>query len=318
MGTLQRTGYSTFWVADMDFKSPPAVIDALSQRVSHGIFGYTIPSDELIEVLRARLQADFDWIIDADWLVWLPGLVTGLNVSCRAVGDDGDDVLTAIPVYPPFLSAPANSRRNLKTVALTYTDNRWLYDFDRFEKAITPRARLFMLCNPHNPVGRVFTRAELERLATICEQRDMVICSDEIHCDLVLDSDKRHLPLATLDPSIAKRTITLMAPSKTYNLPGLGCSYAIIPDDKLRRRFQRAMAGIVPGVNLMGFSADFGRLARRSPLVEGLAALFTSESGAGLRSRRTTAWIYYESGGSNLSGVDRYASQRHSRPGFFF
>jgi len=248
------------WVADMDFKSPPAVIDALHQRVSHGVFGYTIPSDELVEAVQARLQADYNWTIDADWLLWLPGLVSGLNVSCRAVGDDGDDVLTAIPVYPPFLSAPTHARRNLKTVNLAYTDNRWFYDFDRFENAVTARTRLFMLCNPHNPVGRVFTRVELERLATVCEKHDMVICSDEIHCDLVLDSDKQHLPLATLDPSIAKRTITLMAPSKTYNLPGLGCSYAIIPDAKLRRRFKRAMAGIVPGVNLMGFSATLAAL----------------------------------------------------------
>ena len=248
------------WVADMDFKSPPAVIDALHQRVSHGIFGYTIPSDDLIGAVQARLLADYDWVIDAEWLVWLPGLVTGLNVSCRSVGEDGDDVLTAIPVYPPFLTAPAHSRRNLKTVELTYADNRWLFDFDRFEKAITPRTRLFILCNPHNPVGRVFTRIELERLAAICAKHNMAICSDEIHCDLVLDSDKQHLPLATLDSSIAQRTITLMAPSKTYNLPGLGCSYAIIPNAKLRRRFQRAMDGIVPSVNLMGFSAALAAL----------------------------------------------------------
>jgi len=248
------------WVADMDFKSPPAVIDALNRRVDHGIFGYTIPTDDLIEAVKTRLQADFDWAIDTDWLLWLPGLVTGLNVSCRVAGDDGDDILTAIPVYPPFLSAPANSRHNLKTVELAYADNRWIYDFDRFEKAVTPSTRLFMLCNPHNPVGRVLSRAELEKLAALCERHDMLICSDEIHCDLVLDVDKRHLPIAALDPSIAKRTITLMAPSKTYNLPGLGCSYAIIPDGKLRGRFKRAMAGIVPGVNLMGFCATLAAL----------------------------------------------------------
>jgi cystathionine beta-lyase len=329
------------WVADMDFKSPPAVIDALHQRVSHGIFGYTIPSDDLIGALQARLQADYGWAIDADWLVWLPGLVTGLNVSCRAVGEDGDDVLTAIPVYPPFLSAPAHSRRKLKTVKLTCADNRWLFDFDRFEKAITPRTRLFILCNPHNPVGRVFTRIELVRLAAICAKHNMAICSDEIHCDLVLDSDKQHLPLATLDPSIAQRTITLMAPSKTYNLPGLGCSYAIIPNAKLRRRFQRAMDGIVPSVNLMGFSATLAALqddrrwlkALRKYLCQNRALVFDAiEDMPGLKMNWVEAtylgWIdtrasgiqdpvsFFEKAGVGLSDGKAFGDERFLRLNF--
>jgi cystathionine beta-lyase len=248
------------WVADMDFMSPPAVIDALHKRVAHGVFGYTVPADDLIEAVQVRLQADYNWVIEPDWLVWLPGLVTGLNVSCRAVGNDGDDVLTAVPVYPPFLSAPGYSRRNLITVELSYADQRWFYNFERLEKNVTPRTRLFILCNPHNPVGRVFSRTELEGLAAICSRHDLVICADEIHCDLILDPDKRHVPIATIDPSIADRTITLMAPSKTYNLPGLGCSYAIISNSKLRHDFQRAMAGVVPSVNLMGFTAALAAL----------------------------------------------------------
>ena len=248
------------WVADMDFKSPPAVIKALHQRTEHGVFGYTIPTQDLGEAVQTRMQVDFNWAIEAEWLVWLPGLVTGLNVTCRSVGDDGDDVLTAIPVYPPFLSAPGNSRRHLKTVELSQTSGRWGFDFDRLEKAVTKRTRLFILCNPHNPVGRVFDRNELRQLADICERHNIVICADEIHCDLVLSRDKQHLPIAAIDPSIAARTITLMAPSKTYNLPGLGCAYAIIPNADLRRAFKRAMAGIVPNVNLMGLSAALAAL----------------------------------------------------------
>jgi cystathionine beta-lyase len=243
------------WVADMDFRSPPAIIRALQQRIDHGVFGYTIVPDALNKIVVSTLKADYGWSIKPQWLVWLPGLVTGLNVACRTVGQDNDDVLTAVPVYPPFLSAPKNSRRSLVKVSLREKDNCWGFDFDRFEKAVTPNTRLFMLCNPHNPVGRVFNRDELTALAAICEKHDIIICSDEIHCGLLLDKDKTHIPTATLAPEVAKRTITLMSPSKTFNLPGLGCAFAVISEKKLRRRFIEAMAGIVPMINALGFTA---------------------------------------------------------------
>ena len=243
------------WVADMDFCSPPAVIDALQQRIAHGVFGYTIPPESLNTIVVKMLQADYGWVIEPQWLVWLPGLVTGLNVACRAVGNDDDDVMTAVPVYPPFLTAPENSRRRLVRVPLLEKDNRWTFDFDRLESAITPGTRLFLLCNPHNPVGRIFSRDELTALAMICEKHDIIICSDEIHCGLLLDEDKVHLPTSTLSPEVAKRTITLMSPSKTFNLPGLGCAFAVISDEKLRRRFVQAKSGIVPLVNALGFTA---------------------------------------------------------------
>jgi cystathionine beta-lyase len=140
-------------------------------------------------------------------------------------------------------------------VPLQETNNHWTLDFDLLEKAITPNTRVFILCNPHNPVGRVFSRDELNSLAAICEKHDMVICSDEIHCDLILDSEMIHIPTATLDAAIAERTITLMSPSKTFNLPGLGCAFAVISEKKLRRRFINAMAGIVPHVNALGYAA---------------------------------------------------------------
>jgi cystathionine beta-lyase len=140
-------------------------------------------------------------------------------------------------------------------VPLLEKDNRWTFDFDRLERTMTPNTRLFILCNPHNPVGRIFNRDELMALVEICEKHDIVICSDEIHCGLLLDEDKNHLPTSTLGPEVAKRTITLMSPSKTFNLPGLGCAFAVIPDEKLRRRFVQAMAGIVPHVNAMGYAA---------------------------------------------------------------
>jgi cystathionine beta-lyase len=231
------------WVADMDFCSPPAIIDALQKRIAHGVFGYTIPPPDLNKIVVAMLQTEYGWSVKPQWLVWLPGLVTGLNVACRAVGQDNDAVMTATPIYPPFLSAPGSSRRKLVKVPLREEQNRWGFDFDRLESAITPDTRLFLLCD------------ELKTLAAICEKHDIVICSDEIHCGLLLDSDKTHIPTATLAPRVAKRTITLMSPSKTFNLPGLGCAFAIISEEKLRRRFIAAMAGIVPSVNAMGYTA---------------------------------------------------------------
>lgn len=243
------------WVADMDFVSPPAVLKALQQRVAHGIFGYTRAVDALFETVQNALFDRYGWQVDPEWIIWLPGLVTGLNIACRAVGRDNDAVMTTVPVYPPFLSAPGFSRRRLIKVPLIRLAASWAIDFERLQAAITPQTRLFILCHPHNPVGRVYGRGDLVRLLDICIRNDIVICSDEIHCDLILDRAQRHLPLAGLSPEAAQRTITLMAPSKTYNLPGLGCSFAVISNRDLRRRFKRAMAGIVPHANTMGLVA---------------------------------------------------------------
>jgi cystathionine beta-lyase len=243
------------WVADMDFRSPPEVIAALRRRSEHGVFGYTGASPELAAAVTEMLERDCGWRVEPEWLVWLPGLVTGLNVTCRAVGVPGDDVLTLVPVYPPFLSAPRYSERGLVRVPLHERSNRWSIDFERVAHAATARTRLFLLCNPHNPVGRVFDRRELERLAEICLARGIVICADEIHCGLVLDPARRHLPIAALAPEVAHNSITLMAPSKTFNLAGLGCSFAVIPSEPLRRSFLRAKAGIVPMINPYGYLA---------------------------------------------------------------
>ena len=243
------------WVADMDFRSPPEVIEALKNRLDHGVFGYTHPPAELNETALMMLESRYQWRVDEKSIVWLPGLVTGLNVACRAVGKSGDNVVTTTPVYPPFLTAPGFSDRKLVTVDLQNKGDRWQFDFDRLDSALANRTGLLILCNPHNPVGRVYTRRELKQLAALCRRHDVIICSDEIHCDLILDENKRHIPTAALSAEIAERTITLMAPSKTYNLPGLGCSFAVITNQKVRRKFKQAMAGIVPHVNVMGLVA---------------------------------------------------------------
>jgi len=243
------------WVADMDFRSPPAILEALHERVKHGVFGYTAPPKSLIATVVSHLQQQYSWAIDPRWLVWLPGLVCGLNVACRAVGSAEDEVMTCTPIYPPFMSAPILTGRTTVKVPLKLNGSRWEMDLEAMERAITPRTKLFLLCNPHNPVGRVWTREELIDLAELAERRDLIICSDEIHAGLILDADKRHLPLAMLAPEIARRTITLHAPSKTFNIPGLGCSFAVVADPALRKSFKQAMAGIVPHVNLLGYAA---------------------------------------------------------------
>lgn len=243
------------WVADMDFPSPPAVLEALRERVDHGIFGYTLAPDSLVEAVQNHVQRQYGWQIEAEWLVWLPGLVSGLNAVCRAVGEAGDAVLTCTPIYPPFLSAAELMGRQTLAVQLVQEGSRWRMDIAAMERAITPKTKLLLLCNPHNPVGRVWRREELVAVAELAERHDLIICSDEIHADLILDTDKQHLPLAMLSPELSRRTITLQAPSKTYNIPGLGCSYAVVSDAGLRRRLAQAMEGIVPHVNLMGYVA---------------------------------------------------------------
>ncbi|HEU5078710.1 MAG TPA: PatB family C-S lyase [Opitutaceae bacterium] len=244
------------WVADMDFKSSPAIIAALQKRVADGIFGYARPVKSTVDAVVEGLRARYNWTIEPSWLVWLPGLVVGLNVTAQAFAQPGDGVICCTPVYPPFMTAPKNSTRESIAVplALRSAERRWEIDFDRLEASVTPRTKLFYLCNPHNPVARVFRREELVKLAEFCLRHKLVLCSDEIHCDLILDA-LPHVPSSTLGSEIAARTITLMAPSKTYNVPGLGTSFAVISDPGLRATFVKATTGIVAEVTSLGFAA---------------------------------------------------------------
>ncbi len=244
------------WVADMDFKSPPAIIAALQERVAQGVFGYARPVRSTVDAFVQALEQRYGWRIDPAWLVWLPGLVVGLNITAQAFAQPGDEILTLTPVYPPFMSAPKNSGRISLPVPfqLDATRRHWEIDWAALERAVTPQTRLFFLCNPHNPLARVWRRDELVRLGEFCVRHNLVLCSDEIHCDLILDP-LPHLPTALLGDEIARRTITLMAPSKTYNVPGLGTSIAIIPDAKLRAQFVRATAGVVAEVTSLGYAA---------------------------------------------------------------
>ena len=246
------------WVADMDFQSPEPVIEALQRRVAHGIFGYPSSHAEamqLYEVLVERMLRLYGWQIQAEDILLIPGVVTGLNLACQALADPGDGLLIQTPVYMPFLNLASNAGLLPQQMELTYNpDGSYAIDWEAFEAAFTAETRLFVLCNPHNPVGRVYTREELERMAQICLQKKVIICSDEIHCDLLF-SGQRHIPIASLDPEIAQNTITLMAPSKTYNIAGLQCSFAVVQNAELRKKLQQAGKGLAGWVNVMGLVA---------------------------------------------------------------
>jgi cysteine-S-conjugate beta-lyase len=243
------------WVADMDFRSAPEIIDALQARLDHGVFGYTIPHEAPIEAVLNYLEGRHGYAARAAWLNFLPGLVPAINLCCHAFSEPGDSVMTATPVYPPFLSAPDYAQRELIKVPLCLNGaDEWTLDFDAMEAAVRPNTKLFVLCSPHNPVGRVFTQAELTQLGEFCERHDLVLISDEIHCDLIFDPEVSHIMTATLNESVAQRTVTLMAPSKTYNLPGLACAFSIIENSRLRAQFQKTLRGIITEVNCFGYA----------------------------------------------------------------
>ncbi|MGD2148001.1 MAG: PatB family C-S lyase [Anaerolineae bacterium] len=243
------------WVADMDFRSPEPVIDALRERVGHGVFGYGSAPPELRDIIVDRLKRLYGWQVSPVDLMFLPGVVTGFNLVCHALASPGEGVLIQTPVYYPILYAPADAGLTNDEMQLTRcSDGRYEIDFDQFQRTITDRTRVFILCNPHNPVGRVFRRDELERMAELCLRHNIVICSDEIHGDLIFD-DNQHLPIASLAPEIAEHTVTLMAPSKTYNIAGLKCSVAIVQSAALRKRLKTTRSGLVAGVNILGFTA---------------------------------------------------------------
>jgi cystathionine beta-lyase len=230
-------GVLPLWTADMDFRVPEPVVDALRARAEHGVFGYCYEPPELREVIVERLARLYGWRVEPEAIVLQTGVLAGFMKVCRVAAAPADGVLVQPPVYQPIFAAPAHNGSIHQEAPLAMRpDGRWEIDFDAFEAAADDRTRVFILCNPHNPVGRVFSRPDLERLAAICLRRDILICSDEIHCDLIFDG-RRHVPMASLDADVARRSITLMAPSKTFNVPGLRCSFAIIPDAELRRHF---------------------------------------------------------------------------------
>jgi cystathionine beta-lyase len=241
------------WVADMDFTSPPEVIEALRARADHGVFGYTVPPRTTVEAAMGYLETRHGFRAEAEQIVWFPGLVPALNVACRAFVRPGEEVLTCTPVYPPFLSAPRFAGVGLRTVDLREQGGTWDVDFDALEAAVTPATRMFILCNPHNPVGRVFPAETVARLADFCRRHGLVFVSDEIHCDLVLD-EVPHTSGLALAGADGPPVLAMFAPSKTFNLAGLACAFLVIPDATTRRTFEQAARGLITEINAFGYT----------------------------------------------------------------
>ncbi|HCK00366.1 MAG TPA: aspartate aminotransferase [Serratia grimesii] len=243
------------WVADTDFPSPPAIIAALQQRVAHAVFGYGHPSAELIEVFTQRMLERYGWRINPEWLIFLPGLVCGLNLCVRAFTAEGEGTLAPSPIYPPFRKAAKFAGRSQLPIPLTLEDKRWVLDLTAITGQLNGREKLLLLCNPQNPGGTVYRRQELLQQHAFAQRHDLIVCSDEIHCDLLLEPGCQHIPFATLNEDAAQRSITLMSPSKTFNIAGLGASMALVPNTALRQKLIRTRSGIVPEVDILALVA---------------------------------------------------------------
>ncbi|MGB6222448.1 MalY/PatB family protein [Haloferula sp.] len=252
----RRPELDPFWVADMDFASAPEIIEALHRRVDHGIFGYPQAHEGLNEAILTYLQERQSSTVPVEQIVHLGGLVPALSLAARAFCESGDAVMTCTPVYPPFLGVHRDAEAELITVDHSFEDGRWTLDWDGLEKAVTPSTKVFLFCNPQNPLGRVFTEAEVIRLAEFCDKHELILVSDEIHCDLILDETATpHFSALRLPEPLLQRTITLLSPSKTWNIAGLGYAFAVIPDDTLRRKFTAARGHTLTEINLLAYYA---------------------------------------------------------------
>lgn len=234
-------GLLPLWVADMDFKTPEPVVEALVEKSRHGIFGYSESGQDYFSILKDWFKTNFDWNIQPDWLVKTPGVVFAIAKVIQSLTQKGDSVIIQQPVYYPFAEIIRKNDRNLVVNQLIYKNGKYTIDFDDFEKKIIENdVKLFVLCNPHNPVGRVWTKEELIRLGNICLKHGVTVISDEIHQDFIYPGHK-HLVFADLKPEFLGMTITCTAPSKTFNLAGLQISNIFIPDRKMRHQFIEEM-----------------------------------------------------------------------------
>jgi len=270
--SYQDSDVLPMWVADMDFKCADPILDALRCRIDHGVLGYAAPTESTVQAVVNWLQTRYGWPIQSEWIVWVPGLVPAIYALCRGFVERDENVLTLTPIYPPFMAAPIHSRRQLVKCPLSHHNGRYTIDMDRLAQTVTADTKLMLLCSPHNPVGRVWNREELRQLAEFCLERNIVLCSDEIHCDLILEANLNHIPTATLSPQIAANTITLMSPGKTFNLPGLNCGFAIISNPQLRSIFKKAAYDATPHVNALGYVACEAAFTKGVPWLEEVLA----------------------------------------------
>jgi len=262
-----RADVIPMWIADMDFSTPPFIIEALRERLNHEILGYSYRPDAYFNSFIRWASEMYEWEIRREWIEFSPGVVPALNMCTLAYTSPGDEIIIQPPVYPPFYGAVNDHGRKLVFNPLPETDKGWIMDFEGLRRAITSRSRMLILSNPHNPVGRAWTREELNQLAEICHEKGIIILSDEIHSDLTLPGVK-HVPLASISEKAASITVTCMAPSKTFNLAGLSTSSVIISDPELMEKYRHTLVGLH-----MHLGNIFGNIASEAAYTHGHAWL---------------------------------------------
>jgi cystathionine beta-lyase len=260
--TLYDPEYLPMWVADMDFRSPPSAIEAMEERIKHGVFGYTMDPPKLKDAIVERMKTLYNWDITPEDVLFSPGMVTALNAIAKGFGKDGDGILLQTPVYGPFYTATSNNRKFTHHTPMDYVDNgdstfHYEADYDAFDRAARHKqVSIHYNCNPHNPGGFTYTQADLERIAASCIENDVLIVADEIHSDLILEG--KHTPIASLSEEVAQNTLTMIAPSKTFNLPGMGCSILIAQNPDIRETISQTLRGMGVHVNILGYEAAYG------------------------------------------------------------
>ncbi|MBM6996737.1 pyridoxal phosphate-dependent aminotransferase [Paenibacillus sp. DXFW5] len=243
------------WVADMDFRCAPAIVEAVTERAKHGIYGYTSRPKEYLDAITGWMERRHGWKVDASWLTDTPGVVPALGVAVQVLTEPGDQVILQSPVYNPFYDVIRNNGREIAENPLILENGHYRMDYVQLESLMQSGAKLMLLCSPHNPGGRVWTREELERLGELCLKYGVKVVSDEIHGDLVF-ADHRHVPFASLSEAHAGITITCAAPSKTFNIPGLSTAYTLISNVAIRKSFAERIKTLAIGsLNYFGPSA---------------------------------------------------------------
>ncbi|MBU3620455.1 MalY/PatB family protein [Polynucleobacter sp. CS-Odin-A6] len=258
------------WVADMDFQSPPCVIEALNNRVHQGIYGYTHSPHQLNAMIAAYLQAQYQWTVDPDWIVILPSVVSGLYTTVQQLTKQDDCVLIPNPVYHHFKLACSTANRSFQEMPLELKDGRWVLPIQQLQSLISSKTTLALFCNPQNPGSTVFTREELKEFGDFCVQNNLWICSDEIHAGLVLTEDKQHIPLASISKAISEKTITLMSLNKTFNFPGVGLAWAVAENPSLRKAMQVGLHQTIAPPSLFAYTATMAAIQEGEPWRQGL------------------------------------------------
>ncbi len=251
------------WVADMDFKTPDFIVDAIKKRTEHEIFGYTFRSDEYYQAIIDWMRRRHSWTVQKEWISFSPGVVAGLSLAVETFSKPGDSIIVQPPVYFPFFDVVKGSKRKMIENPLKIENGRYTFDLEDLKAKIDDNTKMLLLCNPQNPGGMVWTKEELVALGNICLENNILVVSDEIHSDLILDGNK-HLPFANISDEFAKNSVVCMAPSKTFNVAGFSSSLIIIPDKNKLARYERTL-----GIGHLGMGNIFGTIAMQAAYTHG-------------------------------------------------